>query len=120
MLHAHLSELFLLDSVLLFAEMDGDKDGKIKGKFPVFNDLLAFLWSKMNVSPRDTLLNVLKTFYKDDDIVKARDLLFRTLPDTSFRKIKHRKAENIFKGMYDPRKEAPRARKKSPLHKLEL
>ena len=81
--------------------MDGDEDGKIKGKFPVFNDLLAFLWTKMNVSPRDTLLDALKTFYKADDIVKARDLLFRKLPDSNFRKIKHRKTEGILKGMYD-------------------
>ena len=47
------------------------------------------------------MFNVLKTFYKDDVNVKARDLLFRKLPDTSFRKIKHRKTEDILKGMYD-------------------
>ena len=60
-----------------------------------------FFWIKMSVSPRDTLLDVLKAFYKANDIVKARDLLFCKLPDRNFRKIKHRKTEDILKGMYD-------------------
>ena len=55
----------------------------------------------MNVSPRDTLLGVLKAFYMAHDIVKARDLLFRKLPGSNFRNIKHRKTEGILKGMYD-------------------
>ena len=87
--------------------MDGDEDGKINGKFPIFDDLLAFLWSKMNVSPRDTLLNVLKTFYKPDDIAKSRDLLFRKLPDSTTRRVKHRKTEDILKGMYELMQSVP-------------
>lgn len=77
--------------------MDGDEDEK----FPISKDLLALLWSKINVSPTDTLLSVLKTFYKADVIAKARHLFFRILPDINFRKDKQRKAEDTLKGLYE-------------------
>ena len=77
----------MVDSVLLPAEMDGEKDFKVDSYFPLFNDLLAFLWSKTNESPRDTLLNVMKAFYKADDIIKAEDLFFGKLPDRNFEKL---------------------------------
>ena len=75
--------------------MADNEDGKLNGKFPIFDDLLAFLWSKMNVAPKDTLLDVLKSFYKSDDIAKSRDLLFSKLPDNSTRRVKHQKPEDI-------------------------
>ena len=87
--------------------MDGDEDGKINGKFPIFDYLLAFLWSEMKVSPRDTLLNVSKTFYKPDDIAKSRDLLFRKLPNSTTRRVKHRKTDYILKGMYELMQSVP-------------
>ena len=81
--------------------MADDEEGKLNGKFPIFDDLLAFLWSEMNVAPKDTLLDVLKSFYKSDDIAKSRDLLFSKVPDNSSRRVKHRKPEDILKGLYD-------------------
>ena len=43
-----------------------DDDGKINGKF---------VWNKVNVSPRDTLLNLVKLFYKQEEVFEARDVL---------------------------------------------
>ena len=78
-----------------------DEDGKVDGKVPIYDDLLAFLWCKMNTCPCETLINVVKSFYKHTDVVKARDLFFRRVPDSAERRIKHRKAEDILKGLYD-------------------
>ena len=80
---------------------DMEDDGKVGGKIPILDDILAFMWCKMNTCPCETLLNVVKTFYKVADVVKARDTYFRRLPDTSGRRVKHRKAEDILKGLYD-------------------
>lgn len=79
----------------------GDSDGKINGKFPIFDDMLTFIWCKMRMSPCDTLIDVVKSFYKAGDIVKSRDLLFRKLPDNSERRVKHRKTDDILRGIYD-------------------
>ena len=62
-----------------------DVDSKINRKFPILDDFLAFMRCKIRVSPRDTLLNVVKSFYNAEDIVKSRDLLFRRLPDSDER-----------------------------------
>ena len=78
-----------------------DGDGKVNSKFPNFDDMLAFIWCKMKVCPCDTLLNVVKSFYKACDIVKSRDLLFRRLPDSPERRVKHRKVEDILRRVYD-------------------
>ena len=48
----------------------------------------------------------------DGSIGKARDLLFRILPNKIFSKIKHHKTEDILNGMYDlvqfiPREDPP-------------
>ena len=79
----------------------GDEDGKIEGKYPIFDDLLAFIWCKMRVTPCDTLMGVVETFYKAADVVKSRDLLFRKVPDNSERRVKHRKTDAILRGIYD-------------------
>ena len=83
--------------------MEGDIDGKINGKYPIFDDALAFLWCKMDTCTKDTLLSVMKTFYNHSDIVKSRDLLFSRVPENEndSRRVKHRKAEEILRGMYD-------------------
>ena len=81
--------------------MVDDADGKIRGKFSIFDDMLAFLWCKMNVAPKDTLLDVLKSFYKSEEIAKSRDLFFSKVPDNSSRRVKHRKPEDVLKGLYE-------------------
>ena len=78
-----------------------DDEGITNGKFPIFDDMLAFIWCKMKISPCDTLLNVVKSYYKAADVVKSRDLLFSKLPDSSERRVKHRKTDEILRGIYD-------------------
>ena len=76
-----------------------DEDGRINGKLPVFNDLLAFVWNKMEVAPRDTLLNVVKSFYKQEEVFKARDVLFSSIPETG-KRVKNRKVDDVLQGVY--------------------
>ena len=76
-----------------------DDDGKMNGKLPVFNDLLTFVWNKMNISPLDALVNLVKLFYKQEEVFKARDVLFSSVPDTG-KRVKHRKVEDVLQGVY--------------------
>ena len=57
-----------------------DADVNINGKTPTFNDVLSFLWRKMNVCPQDTILNVVKKFYKSEEISSARGNLCKSVP----------------------------------------
>ena len=77
-------------SVLIMEE----RDDKVNGKFPIFDDMLAFMRCKYKICPCDTLLNVIIMLYKEPDIAKSRNLLFRRNPDSPERRVKHRKAEN--------------------------
>ena len=78
-----------------------DEEGEVDGKFPKNDNLLAFLGRKINTCPCENLTNAIKSFDKHTDVVKARDLLYRRVSDSAERRIKHRKAEEIFKGLYD-------------------
>ena len=53
--------------------MDSE-DGKINGRYPIFNNALAFMWCKIDVSPKDTLISAMKDFYSQDDLKIARDI----------------------------------------------
>ena len=76
--------------------------GKIHDKPPVFNDILTFLWCKMKLCLRDTLLQVTKTFYKREEVIAARDVLYDICPSTDGqRRIKHRKSEDDLISMYN-------------------
>ena len=75
-------------------------DGKYDGKYPIFSDILSFMWFKMRLCPRDTLLDVIKNFYKETDIIKSRDLLYKTVPDNEVRRVRHKKAEDALAAMY--------------------
>ena len=79
-----------------------EPDGKIDGKFPIFDNVLAFIWCKMNICPRDTLLAVVQKFYKHEDILRARDLLFTRVEqrENEPRRVKHRKVDEILCGIY--------------------
>ena len=49
-----------------------DDDGKINGKLPVFNDLLAFVWNEMNVPQLEILISLVKVFYKQEEVFNPR------------------------------------------------
>ena len=77
-------------------------EGKINGKYPIFNDILTFLWCKMKLCPRDNLLHVTKVFYKRDDIISARDVLYEKFPNQNgIRRVKHRRSEDDLICMYN-------------------
>ena len=80
-----------------------DDPGKVNGKYPIFDNVLAFIFCKISYCPRDTLLSIVQKFYKLETIVKARDVLFEKIPlkDGEPRRVKHRKAEEILQGMYN-------------------
>ena len=50
--------------------------GKVNGKPPVFNDVLAFVHSKIKLCRTNTLLSVISTYYPPEDLEEARDILF--------------------------------------------
>ena len=68
----------------------------------IINDLLTFMWCKMKLCPRDTLLHIIKCFYKREDVMLARDLLYDKLPTVEGnRRVKHRKSEDDLVSMYN-------------------
>ena len=86
---------------LPFSSAMGD-DGKVDGKYPTFNDLLTFLWCKMKLCPRDTLLQVTKAFYKRDEVIAAKDVLYEKYHGADGnRRVKHRKTEDDLANMYN-------------------
>ena len=84
-----------------------EADGKIDGKFPIFDDILAFIYFKMDICPRDTLLSTVKLFYKANDIAKSRDILYHRVPESNGRRTKHRNTEDILKAVYTIMQEMP-------------
>ena len=77
--------------VFLFLVIMSEEDGKINGKFPIFDDFLAFMLCNLNVCPCETLLNAVKSYYKVSDITKARDIFDRRVPNDTGRRVKRRK-----------------------------
>ena len=53
-----------------------DENGKIKGKTPIFNEVLAFIYSKIGSSDVKNIADVVSTFYIMEDLKEARDILF--------------------------------------------
>ena len=78
-------------------------DGKVNGKFPIYDDLLACIWCKMKICPKDTLLGAMKNFYKLGSITASRDMLFERVPapEGEARRVKHKKAEDILQDIYN-------------------
>ena len=74
----------------------------------IFSDILTFMWCKMKLCPRDTLLQVTKAFYKRDEVIEARDLLYEKYPGVSggSRRVKHKKTEDDLISMYNILQEA--------------
>ena len=79
------------------------EEGKVNGKYPIFNDLLCFLWCKLKLCPKDVLVTVIPQYYKADDVMKARDVLFAAVPpaDGEPRRQRHRKVEEALGTMYN-------------------
>ena len=80
-------------------------NGKINDKYPIFNDLICFMWCKMKLCAKDVLLIILKQFYKSEEIMKARDLVYEEFPvtteDGGERRVKHRRAEEALSAIYN-------------------
>ena len=52
-----------------------DDIGNINGKPAVFNDILAYVHSKVKLCTPFTLINVISSFYATEDLQEARDIL---------------------------------------------
>ena len=80
-----------------------EEDGKVNGKYPIFNDLLCFLACKIKLCPKDTLINVIAQYYKADDVMKARDVLFAAVPPAEGepRRQRQRKVDEVLGTMYN-------------------
>ena len=82
-----------------------DDEGKINGKFPIFNDALAFLYCKMDVVPKDTLIATIKNFYVPEDLIIARDLFSKVIQNIAAlnqsKRLMQRNAETIIASIYD-------------------
>ena len=50
-------------------------ESKINERYPVFNDALAFLWCKMDIAPKDTLIGAMKDFYSLHELKIVSDIL---------------------------------------------
>ena len=61
-----------------------DADGKINGKTPVFNDILAFVYSKLKLFDISTLVGVITAYYSIEDLREARDLLYFLLDPNGY------------------------------------
>ena len=55
----------------------------------------------MKLCPRDTLLQVTKSFYKRDEVIKARDLLYEKVPYGGNRRVKHKKTDDDLISVYN-------------------
>ena len=74
----------------------------------IFNDILAFLWFKMKICPRDSLLSIVKSYYSVKDIVTARDILYDNVPEIdNKRRVKHRNIDDDLISMYNVLQEIP-------------
>ena len=82
--------------------MSLDSDGKLDGKTPVFNDLLAFIWNKMCRCPRDPLVKIAVDFFQLNDIQEARDLYHKVVPEKpgDKRRVRHRGGVDILCALY--------------------
>ena len=77
-------------------------------KPPLLDDLIAFMWCKMQICPRDTLLGVMLKFYDLNSVTQSRDKLFAYIPETDgSRRVKHRKAEETLRSMYELLQQIP-------------
>ena len=73
-----------------------DEEGNI-----VVNDLLCYLLCKIYVVPKESLVQVITNFYKQDAIIAAREILYRDLPVSLPRVIRHVNKRDNVSAMYD-------------------
>ena len=73
----------------------------MEGKKLIFNDLLAFMWCKMEVTPRDTLINAITSYYKSEAILAARDEMAQNSESLDCPRLKQRKTEQMLIAIYE-------------------
>ena len=73
----------------------------------IIDDLLTFMWCKITICPRDTLINCILSYYDHDVIVKSRELFFQKVPKAGSKRVKHRDVEKIVKAIYDAMQQIP-------------
>ena len=66
--------------------------------------ILAFMWCKIDVSPKDTLISAMKDFYSQDDLKIARDIFSKV----SDKRLAQQKSETILSSIYETMQAAPK------------
>ena len=67
----------------------------------IVSDLLCYLQCKIDTVPKESLVPVISNFYKNDAIIAAREILYRDLPQSLPRAVRHVKKEDNVSTMYD-------------------
>ena len=81
-----------------------DKYGKINGKTPIVNNVLAFVFSKIEVSNEKDIENVASTYYKVEELREA--ILYSLVDPTGQRQLpRHRTRAHIAHGIVHHMKE---------------
>ena len=65
------------------------------------NDLLCFVQCKMGFMPKDTMMKIMLSYYTAEQIVEARELLYRDVPDDFPRLVRHVNKKDNLSTMYD-------------------
>ena len=64
-----------------------DENGKINGMPPVFNDALAFVYSKIQICKFQTLVDVTSEFYLEEELKEAREVIYNLIDPSGRRKL---------------------------------
>ena len=74
---------------------------------PILDDLLTFVRCKMDICPKETLVDTVKRFYDYKALVSSRDLLFAAIPNEGPRRVKNREADKMVSSIYDVMQSIP-------------
>ena len=72
-----------------------------EGNNIVISDLLCYLQCKIDSVPKESLVHVITNFYKQESITSAREILYKDLPDTFPRIVRHVNKRDNVSAMYD-------------------
>ena len=68
----------------------------------ILDDLLTYVFCKLTICPKDTLIAAVAGFYSKSDIKEARDKLFNNVPspEGAARRVKHQDTDKMLSSIY--------------------
>ena len=75
----------------------------------ILDDLLTYVFCKLTICPKDTLIAAVAGFYSKSDIKEARDKLFNNVPspEGAARRVKHQDTDKMLSSIYNILQELP-------------